>query len=52
MYENGVIKPPYEIILKLKKILDYYEDDILMIVNEKTDKKRIYKTRKNKKNDK
>jgi transcriptional regulator with XRE-family HTH domain len=51
-YEKGIIKPPYEIVLKLKRILDYYEDDLLTIVDEKPNKKRIYKPRKNKKSDK
>jgi len=34
-YENGKIIPPYKIILKLKKILDYFEDDLLNEVNYK-----------------
>ncbi|MGH4137153.1 helix-turn-helix transcriptional regulator [Clostridium sp.] len=34
-YENGKITPPYKIILKLKKILDYFEDDLLNEVNYK-----------------
>ncbi|AGK99624.1 helix-turn-helix transcriptional regulator [Clostridium pasteurianum] len=28
-YENGKIIPPYKTILKLKKILNYFEDDLL-----------------------
>lgn len=28
-YENGKIVPPYKVILKLKKKLNYYDDDLL-----------------------
>lgn len=34
-YENGKIIPPYKIILNLKKILNYYEDDLLEEVDYK-----------------
>jgi len=34
-YENGKIIPPYKIILKIKKILDYYDDDLLKEVEYK-----------------
>ena len=34
-YENGKIIPPFKTILKLKKILDYFEDDLLKEVNYK-----------------
>ena len=34
-YENGKIVPPYKTILKLKKILNYFEDDLLIEVNYK-----------------
>lgn len=31
-YENGKIVPPYKTILELKKILNYFEDDLLIEV--------------------
>jgi len=34
-YENGKIIPPYKTILKLKKILNYFEDDLLKEVDYK-----------------
>lgn len=34
-YENGKIIPPYKIILKLKKVLNYFEDDLLKEVDYK-----------------
>ena len=34
-YENGKINPPYKTILELKKILDYFEDDLLEEVDYK-----------------
>lgn len=34
-YENGKIDPPYKTILKLKKILNYFEDDLLKEVDYK-----------------
>jgi len=34
-YENGKIIPPYKTILKLKKILNYFEDDLLEEVDYK-----------------
>ena len=34
-YENGKIIPPYKIILKLKKVLNYFEDDLLKEVDSK-----------------
>ena len=34
-YENGKIIPPYKTILKLKKILNYSEDDLFKEVNYK-----------------
>lgn len=34
-YENGRIVPPYKTILKLKKILNYFEDDLLKEVDYK-----------------
>jgi transcriptional regulator with XRE-family HTH domain len=34
-YENGKIIPPYKTILKLKELLDYYEDDLLKEVDYK-----------------
>jgi len=34
-YENGKINPPYETILELKKILNYFEDDLLKEVDYK-----------------
>ena len=34
-YENGRIIPPYKTILKLKKILNYFEDDLLKEVDYK-----------------
>ena len=37
-YENGRIVPPYKTILKLKEILNYFEDDLL---NEVDYKKKI-----------
>ncbi|MBZ9609876.1 helix-turn-helix domain-containing protein [Clostridium estertheticum] len=41
-YENGKIIPPYKTILKLKKILNYFEDDLL----DKVDyKKKIIRVR-------
>jgi len=40
-YENGKINPPYKTILELKKILNYFEDDLLKEVDykKKSDKK-------------
>jgi putative transcriptional regulator len=35
LYENGKINPPYKTILKLKKILNYFEDDLLKEVDYK-----------------
>lgn len=32
-YENGKITPPYKTILELKKILNYFEDDLLKEVD-------------------
>ena len=34
-YENGKIVPPYKTILKLKKILHHFEDDLLKEVDYK-----------------
>ena len=34
-YENGKINPPYKTILELKKVLNYFEDDLLNKVNYK-----------------
>ncbi|GEM_PF-6430932 len=34
-YENGKINPPYKTILELKKILNYFEDDLLKEVDYK-----------------
>jgi len=34
-YENGRIVPPYKTVLKLKEILNYFEDDLLNEVNYK-----------------
>ena len=34
-YENGKITPPYKTILKLKEILNYFEDDLLNEVDYK-----------------
>jgi len=34
-YENGKIIPPYKIILKIKKVLNYFDDDLLEEVNYK-----------------
>mgnify|MGYP001583100469 FL=1 len=34
-YENGKIVPPYKTILELKKILNYFEDDLLIEVKYK-----------------
>ncbi|AGK96365.1 helix-turn-helix domain-containing protein [Clostridium pasteurianum] len=34
-YENGKITPPYKTILKLKKILNYFGDDLLKEVDYK-----------------
>lgn len=34
-YENGRIIPPYKTILKIKNILNYFEDDLLNEVNYK-----------------
>ncbi|HEY8889324.1 MAG TPA: helix-turn-helix transcriptional regulator [Clostridium sp.] len=34
-YENGKIIPPFKTILKLKKILNYFEDDLLKEVDYK-----------------
>lgn len=34
-YENGRIVPPYKTILKLKEILNYFEDDLLNEVDYK-----------------
>jgi len=34
-YENGKIVPPYKTILELKRILNYFEDDLLIEVNYK-----------------
>ncbi|MCB2295442.1 helix-turn-helix domain-containing protein [Clostridium algoriphilum] len=34
-YENGRIIPPYKTILELKKILNYFEDDLLKEVDYK-----------------
>ena len=41
-YENGKIIPPYKTILKLKKILNYFEDDLL---NKVDYKKKIIRVR-------
>ena len=40
-YENGKIIPPFKTILKLKKILNYFEDDLLKEVDYK---KKIIRT--------
>lgn len=32
-YENGKIIPPYKTILKLKEVLNYFEDDLLKEVD-------------------
>ncbi|MBU3093540.1 helix-turn-helix domain-containing protein [Clostridium sp. CF011] len=41
-YENGKIIPPYKTILELKKILNYFEDDLL---NKVDYKKKIIRVR-------
>lgn len=42
-YENGKIIPPYKTILRLKEILNYFEDDLLKEVDYK---KKIIRTDK------
>ena len=41
-YENGKINPPYKTILELKKILDYFEDDLLEEVDYKNKIIRVF----------